>query len=39
VSKKDRALMQVGKIPKGKVSTYGRIAKMVGMKGVRIVGN
>jgi len=28
----------VKQIPKGRVSTYGRIAKMVGIKNVRVVG-
>ncbi|MFC1627114.1 MGMT family protein [Patescibacteria group bacterium] len=36
---KDKALKIVGKIPKGKVSTYGRIAKMAGVKSARPVGN
>jgi len=38
-SLKDKTLCLVGKIPKGKVSTYGRIAKMAGVKGARPVGN
>jgi len=29
----------VGKIPKGKVCTYGRIAKMAGINSARPVGN
>jgi len=29
----------VGQIPKGKVSTYGQIAKMAGIKSARPVGN
>ena len=36
---KDKALKIVGRIPKGKVSTYGRIAKMAGVKSARPVGN
>ena len=36
---KDKALKWVGKIPKGKVATYGQIAKLAGMKGARPVGN
>lgn len=38
-SKRDVALIFVGKIPKGKVSTYGRIAKLAGVKSARPVGN
>lgn len=39
MSLKDKALKIVGKIPKGKVSTYGRIAKMAGVGSARPVGN
>lgn len=39
ISKKDRALRWVGRIPKGKVSTYGRIAKLARVKSARPVGN
>jgi len=38
-SKKDVALKWVGKIPRGKVSTYGRIAKLAGVNSARPVGN
>lgn len=36
---KDKALKIVGKIPRGKVATYGQIAKLVGMKSAQPVGN
>jgi methylated-DNA-protein-cysteine methyltransferase-like protein len=36
---KAKALKIVGWIPKGKVSTYGRIAKAAGVKSARPVGN
>ena len=39
MSLKGKALKIVGEIPKGKVSTYGRIAKAVGLKSARPVGN
>lgn len=38
-TKKERALSWVGEIPKGKVSTYGRIAKLAGVGSARPVGN
>lgn len=34
----DRIYQQVAKIPKGKVTTYGAIAKSVGIKNPRVVG-
>jgi len=37
--KKDKVLALVGKIPKGKVTTYGLIAKKVRLKSARPVGN
>ncbi len=39
MSGKDKALYWVGKIPKGKVSTYGRIAKLANVASARPVGN
>jgi O-6-methylguanine DNA methyltransferase len=39
MSLRDKALKMVGKIPRGKVSTYGRIAQMAGVKSARPVGN
>ena len=33
-----RIYAQVGRIPKGRVSTYGRVAKLVGGTGARQVG-
>ena len=36
---KDKALKMVGMIPKGRVSTYGRISKMAGVGSARPVGN
>ena len=39
MSLREKALKVVGRIPKGKVSTYGRIAKMAGVKSARPVGN
>ena len=39
MSLKNKALKIVGQIPKGKVSTYGRIAKTVGLKSARPIGN
>jgi len=39
MSLKDKALEVVGQIPKGKVSTYGRVAKAAGVKSARPVGN
>jgi len=39
MSLKDKALKIVGQIPKGKVSTYGQIAKITGIKSARPVGN
>lgn len=36
---KDKALKIVGKIPKGKVATYGQIARLAGVKSPRPVGN
>lgn len=36
---KDKALKIVGRIPKGKVSTYGRVAQMAGVLSARPVGN
>lgn len=36
---KDKVLKIVGQIPKGKVSTYGRISKMAGVGSARPVGN
>ncbi len=37
--KRGKVLRWVGKIPKGKVSTYGRIAKLAKVKSARPVGN
>jgi len=37
--KAGRVYKIVGNIPKGKVSTYGRIAKMAGINSARPVGN
>jgi len=34
-----KTLKIVGQIPKGKVSTYGRVAKAAGVKSARPVGN
>jgi methylated-DNA-protein-cysteine methyltransferase-like protein len=39
MSLKQKALKIVGQIPKGKVSTYGRVAKRAGGKSARPVGN
>jgi methylated-DNA-protein-cysteine methyltransferase-like protein len=36
---KQKALKIVGRIPKGKVSTYGRVAKAARVKSARPVGN
>ncbi len=36
---KRKALKIVGQIPKGRVSTYGRVAKAAGVKSARPVGN
>lgn len=35
---KDKVYALVAKIPKGKVSTYGKIAKQAGLKSARTVG-
>lgn len=37
-SNKEKVLGFVAKIPKGKVTTYGRIAKAIGLKSPRTVG-
>ena len=39
ISLKGKALKIVGQIPKGKVSTYGRVAEAAGVKSARPVGN
>lgn len=39
MSLREKALEIVGMIPKGKVLTYGRVAKMAGVKSARPVGN
>jgi methylated-DNA-protein-cysteine methyltransferase related protein len=39
MSLRDKALKMVGRIPRGKVSTYGQIAKMAGVESARPVGN
>ena len=39
MNKKNKALWLVGQIPKGKVATYGQIAKLAGVKSARPVGN
>jgi len=39
MSLRDKTLKFVGKIPKGKVATYGQIAKKAGVKSARPVGN
>jgi len=39
MTKAERVYKIVGNIPKGKVSTYGRIAKMAGIGSARPVGN
>ena len=36
---KQKVYKLVGQIPKGKVSTYGRVAKRAGVKSARPVGN